>query len=112
MFLMVTAAAIVGKVGGTALAARLLGEPWRWSLALGALVQTKGLMEVVVLTIFRDEGVITDHTFSALMLMALATTALTMPLVRLILGDSLAERPTWSDQSAGMHPREPGQNPG
>jgi Kef-type K+ transport system membrane component KefB len=70
---------------GTAILARLAGEPWREAAALGALMQTKGLMEIVVLTILKDAGVIGDAAFSALVVMALLSTALTMPLVRLLL---------------------------
>ena len=80
-----TALAIFGKVGGTALAARLTGETWPDALALGALVQTKGLMELIVLTILLDRGIIATNVFSALVLMAVVTTMLAMPLARLAL---------------------------
>jgi len=80
-----TALAIVGKVGGTAFAARLTGETWTTSLGLGALVQTKGLMELIVLTILLDRGIIGTNVFSALVLMAVLTTMLAMPLTRLAL---------------------------
>jgi Kef-type K+ transport system membrane component KefB len=84
-FLLATLAASLGKLGGTALLARVMGEPWPAALALGALMQTKGLMEVVVLTILLDAGVIAPTAFSALVLMALVSTAATMPLTRLFL---------------------------
>ena len=77
--------AVAGKIGGTALAARLVGEPWPIALGLGALLQTKGLMEVIVLTILRDAGIISANVFSALIAMALISTALAMPLTQLIL---------------------------
>jgi hypothetical protein len=54
---------------------------------LGALMQTKGLMEVVVLTVLLEAGLIAPVTFSALVLMALVSTAATMPLARLFVGD-------------------------
>jgi Kef-type K+ transport system membrane component KefB len=79
------AASTVGKVLGTAVLARFAGEPWREAMALGALMQTKGLMEIVVLTILKDAGVIGAAAFSALVVMALLSTALTMPLVRAVL---------------------------
>ncbi len=85
IMLVTTALAIVGKVGGTALAARLTGETWTTSLSLGALVQTKGLMELIVLTILLDRGIIGTNVFSALVLMAVLTTMLAMPLTRLAL---------------------------
>jgi Kef-type K+ transport system membrane component KefB len=83
IFLMSTIVAVVSIVGGTAIAARLVGESWRFALGLGALLQTKGLMELIVLTILRDAGIISGNVFAALVLMAVVTTALAMPLARL-----------------------------
>jgi Kef-type K+ transport system membrane component KefB len=77
------ALAVVGKVGGTALTARAVGESWPNAFTLGALVQTKGLMELIVLTILLDSGIIATNVFSALVLMAVLTTMLAMPLARL-----------------------------
>jgi Kef-type K+ transport system membrane component KefB len=79
-----TLAATVGKFGGTALLARAAGEGWPTALGLGALMQTKGLMEVVVLTVVLDGGLIGPATFSALVLMALVSTTATMPLTRFV----------------------------
>lgn len=78
-----TAASMLGKIGGAVLPARLMGESWATASALGALMQTKGMMEVVVLTIFLDEGLISSLCFSAMIIMALITTAATTPLLRL-----------------------------
>jgi Kef-type K+ transport system membrane component KefB len=86
MLLMTTGLAILGKVGGTAVAARLTGESWSDALGLGALVQTKGLMELVVLTVLLDQRVISTSAFSALTLMAVITTLLAMPLARFSFG--------------------------
>ncbi len=80
-----TAVGVLGKLGGAATAARLAGEPWPIALGLGALLQTKGLMEVIVLTILRDAGIISANVFSALIVMAVLSTALAMPLTRLML---------------------------
>src|SRR5258708_39148773 len=85
MMLRTTALAVLGKVCGTALAARLTGETWLDAVGLGALVQTKGLMELIVLTILLDRGIIATNVFSALVLMAALTTMLAMPLTRLAL---------------------------
>jgi Kef-type K+ transport system membrane component KefB len=85
LFLIATAVAVVGIVGGTALAARLTGASWPFALGLGALLQTKGLMEVIVLTVLLDSGIISANVFAALVLMAVVSTALAMPLARLIL---------------------------
>src|SRR5260370_14593511 len=89
--------AIVGKVGGTALAARLTGETWSTGLSLGALVQTNGLMGLIVLTILLDRGIITTNVFSALVLMCVLTSLLAMPLSTLALHYQLRrtkQRPT------------------
>lgn len=86
VFLITTAVAVVGKVGGSAVAARLMGKSWPIALGLGALLQTKGLMEVIVLTILLDAGIISANVFAALILMAVVSTALAMPLARLMLG--------------------------
>jgi Kef-type K+ transport system membrane component KefB len=75
--------AVSGKILGAMLAARLTGESWADSFTLGALVQPRGLMALVVLTILLDRGIITGNTFSALTLMAVMTTLLAMPLARL-----------------------------
>ncbi|WP_375412932.1 cation:proton antiporter [uncultured Bradyrhizobium sp.] len=78
------AAAIIGKVIGTALPARLM-HSWPESLALGTLMTTKGLMELIVLTILLDAGIISGNVFSALLSMALVVTAVVTPLTHAIL---------------------------
>jgi Kef-type K+ transport system membrane component KefB len=85
MLAVLTVLAVLGKVGGTALAARLTGETWTTGLSLGALVQTNGLMGLIVLTILLDRGIITTNVFSVLVLMGVLTTMLAMPLTRLAL---------------------------
>lgn len=82
VFALSTLVAVAGKVAGTALPARLAGLPRREAWMLGALVQTKGLMEVVVLGILFEAGLIGQTAFSGLLLMALATTVLAKPLTR------------------------------
>lgn len=77
-------ATTAGKLLGTALPARAIGLSWRESCALGVAMQTKGLMEVVVLTVLRDARVIGSETFAALVLMALTTTLLTKPVLQLL----------------------------
>jgi Kef-type K+ transport system membrane component KefB len=79
-------AATAGKFGGTALAARACGLPWRDASALGVLMNTRGLMELVALNVGLDLGVITPALFTMLVLMALATTFATAPALRLVLG--------------------------
>jgi Kef-type K+ transport system membrane component KefB len=86
IFLVSTVLALSFKILCTAAAARWMKESWSISLGLGALMQTKGLMEVVVLTIFLDRGIISVTAFSALVLMAVVGTSLAMPLTRSALG--------------------------
>ena len=75
-------AATAGKFGGTLLAARLTGLGWRTSSALGILMNTRGLMELIVLNIGLDLGVISPTLFAMMVLMALATTLATTPVLR------------------------------
>jgi Kef-type K+ transport system membrane component KefB len=86
IFAVTTLLAIPGKLVATALAARWMGETWRVALGLGALMQTKGLMEVIVLTILLENDFISVTVFSALMLMAVGSTALAMPFARQAFG--------------------------
>lgn len=76
--------ATVGKWVGSALAARFVGESWRDSLALGALMNTRGLMELIVLNIGLELGVLSDEIFAMMVLMALATTFMAGPALTLI----------------------------
>ena len=73
--------ATVGKFGGTLISARLTGLGWRESAALGALMNTRGLMELIVLNVGLDLGVISPVLFAMMVLMALATTMATTPLL-------------------------------
>lgn len=76
---------MVGKFIGTSLPARYLGKSWPDSIAIGVLMQTKGMMEVLVLTIFRDANIISTTCFSAMMFMSIITTSLTMPMLRIVM---------------------------
>ena len=77
--------ATTGKLGGTVVAARWTGLPWRDSLALGALMNTRGLMELIALNVGYDLGILTPEIFAMMVLMALVTTAMTGPLLSLSL---------------------------
>ena len=83
-FALVMGAAVLGKFGGSAAAARATGMPWRQSLALGALMNTRGLMELVVLNVGYDLGILSGELFAAMVLMALSTTLMTGPALSLI----------------------------
>ncbi|PYI99434.1 MAG: cation/H(+) antiporter [Verrucomicrobia bacterium] len=79
--LVIIAVATAGKLGGSALAARLTGMKWRESLQLGALMNTRGLMELIALNIGYDMGILSQRIFTMLVIMALVTTVMTGPLV-------------------------------
>jgi len=76
--------AVVGKFIGSALAAKFVGQNWRDSLTIGALMNTRGLMELVVLNIGYDLGVLTKEVFAMMVIMALATTFMTGPALNII----------------------------
>lgn len=73
--------ATAGKLGATAVAARWTGLGWRDSLQLGALMNTRGLMELIALNIGYDLGILSPQIFTMLVIMALVTTYLTGPLL-------------------------------
>ena len=77
--------AIAGKLGGVVLAARFSKIGWRDSLALGVLMNTRGLMGLIALNIGYDLGIISASLFTILVLMAVITTFMTGPLLNLIL---------------------------
>jgi len=79
----VIAVAVAGKMGGSIAAARWTGLDWRESLGLGALMNTRGLVELVVLNIGYDIGILTPKMFTMLVIMAIVTTMMTGPLLRL-----------------------------
>ncbi len=79
----IIAVAIFGKLFGCAFALRVRGLPWRDSFTVGALVNTRGLVELVILNIGLDRRMISPTLFSMMILMALVTTFMTMPLVAL-----------------------------
>jgi Kef-type K+ transport system membrane component KefB len=76
--------AVVGKFVGSALAAKFIGQNWKDSLTIGALMNTRGLMELVVLNIGYDLGVLTPEIFAMMVIMALVTTFMTGPSLDLI----------------------------
>lgn len=76
--------AVVGKFVGSTITARFVGQNWRDSLMIGALMNTRGLMELVVLNIGYDLGVLKPEIFAMMVIMALATTLMTGPALDLI----------------------------
>jgi Kef-type K+ transport system membrane component KefB len=78
------AIAIVGKLAGAAIAARVTGFDWRASAVLGTLMNTRGLTELIVLNLALGAGAISNALFAALVLMALVTTLMAGPLLKLL----------------------------
>ncbi len=84
--LLACAAAMFGKFGGCTLAARIAGESWRSAAAIGTLMNARGLMELIILNIGRQQHVISDTLFTILVIMAIVTTLMASPLFKAILG--------------------------
>jgi Kef-type K+ transport system membrane component KefB len=83
--LLIILVATIGKFGGTFAASRFTGLDSRTSASLGILMNTRGLMELIVLNIGLDLGVISPTLFAMMVLMALATTIATTPILRRLL---------------------------
>jgi Kef-type K+ transport system membrane component KefB len=84
--------ATIGKFGGTFAAARLTGLRWRNAALLGALMNTRGLMELIILNIGLDLHIISPTLFAMMVIMALATTALTSPVLYHLKAQSVSEQ--------------------
>ena len=85
--LMLVAAAIVGKFGGCYLAARACGEPKRQATAIAVLMNSRGLMELIILNIGLQQKVITTPFFTMMVIMAIVTTFMAAPLFRKVYRD-------------------------
>ncbi|GMV83562.1 MAG: hypothetical protein AMXMBFR7_47460 [Planctomycetota bacterium] len=84
--------ACLGKFGGSAIPARLTGLSWREASALGILMNTRGLMELIVLNLGLDLGVISPTVFTMMVLMALVTTFITTPILKWVYPDDAMAR--------------------
>src|SRR6185295_10911145 len=78
---LILGAAIVGKYVGSVIGARVCRYSWRESMAVGSLMNARGLMELIVMKVGLDIGVIGQQAFTMLLVMALVTTVMTTPLV-------------------------------
>ena len=85
---LVLAAAIVGKVFGGAIGAKLAGYRWREAFATGSLMNARGLMELIVMKVGLDAGLIGPALFTMLLVMAIVTTLMTSPMLSLFAGRS------------------------
>ncbi|XP_021757591.1 cation/H(+) antiporter 18-like [Chenopodium quinoa] len=84
LLLLVILTACLGKVVGTVVVSRLCKLPLNEAVALGVLMNSKGLVELIVLNIGKDRKVLNDQTFSIMVMMALVTTFMTTPIVRAV----------------------------
>jgi Kef-type K+ transport system membrane component KefB len=100
MCLAVIAVAIAGKLGGSMIAARWTGMNWQESFSLGALMNTRGLVELIVLNLGYDLGILPPKIFGMMVLMALATTFMTGPLLSLVefWNRTIYEAESWRNQ--------------
>ena len=73
-----------GKIFGSAFATRVMGEPWRASLTVGILMNTRGLIELIILNIGLDLGVLSPTLFTILVIVALVTTMMAAPILPLL----------------------------
>lgn len=81
---LVIVVAVAGKFGASAVAARVAGMDWRESAAIGVLMNTRGLMELVILNVGLEIGVISPALFAIMVVMALVSTVITTPLLEWI----------------------------
>lgn len=87
---LVFVAAVLGKLGACTLAARWSGLPYREALGIGTLMNARGLMELIIINIGRQRGVISEELFAILVIMAVATTLLASPLFDLLVGNRVS----------------------
>jgi Kef-type K+ transport system membrane component KefB len=87
----IVAVASLGKFGGSFLAARLTGSDWLEAASLGALMNTRGLMELIVLNVGLDLGVLSPTLFTMFVVMAIVTTLATTPVLRVLAQTSRPE---------------------
>jgi Kef-type K+ transport system membrane component KefB len=101
--LLVLVIACVGKILGSTLPLRWTGETWKESLTLGVLMNTRGLVELIVLNIGLDLGVLSPTLFAMLVIMALVTTMMASPLLHLLGYRQMGEQPGTSVSSIQEH---------
>ena len=106
--------AIGGKFIGAFAAARAMKVPNRQSAAIGVLMNTRGLTELVILNVGRQLGVLDDELFTMMVLMALITTAMTGPLLKRVYSDRVMQRDIAAAERAalGRHRFLPGAGAG
>jgi len=108
MLFVVLVVAVGGKMAGCALASRASGLKWRESLTVGILMNTKGLVELIVLNLGLEAGVIDTRVFTIMVFMALLTTFMTTPLVSWVYPPEKrsANMPTEKSEAGSIHETE------
>jgi Kef-type K+ transport system membrane component KefB len=96
----ILAASIFAKFGACWAAARLAGEDNRTALGIGALMNSRGLMELIIINIGLQKGIIGPTLFSMMVLMAIVTTMMAGPLFELVYGCKARE----SGELGSLHP--------
>jgi Kef-type K+ transport system membrane component KefB len=97
----IVALATLGKFCGTLAAARMTGHPWRTATSLSVLMNTRGLMELIVLNVGLDLGVISPALFTMMVVMAIVTTMATTPVLRWLVPAATLGRASISPQPTG-----------
>ncbi len=100
---LILAAAVLGKIIGGAAGARMGGFGWRDSLAVGSLMNARALMELIVIKVGLDAGVIGPQLFTMLLVMAILTTVMTGPLLTLFAGREKAPAAGASSDTADFN---------
>ena len=95
---LIIAIAIIGKVGGSVVAGLAAGETLRSSTIIGVLMNSRGITEIVILTVGRELGVISPALFTIMVIMALVTTFMTTPLLSWLYPRSVVERDVMTEQ--------------
>jgi Kef-type K+ transport system membrane component KefB len=102
--LLLTAAAIVGKIGGCSVVARWAGFSWREASCVGVMMNARGLVALIVINVGLDHGILNPPLFTMLVLMALITTVMTTPLLLWL--NKGTELEPWIRQSGFVKPKE------
>jgi hypothetical protein len=101
---------VFGKVVGHGIGARMAGENWPFSIGVGMLLQTKGLMGIIVITVFRDKEIVSALMFSTAVLMCMFSTGITTTAMRVLFkryGDALTEGVAPKDAPPVLDTTEP-----
>jgi Kef-type K+ transport system membrane component KefB len=100
----IVAVAVTGKLGGTFVAARASGVGWRDAGALGILMNTRGLMELVILNVGLEVGVLSPTLFTMMVIMAVLTTMMTTPLLRVVCPDLMRSAAATGESPRALQP--------